>query len=128
MDPIAYTYDADTHCPECARARFPRVRDPLCASCDVHAGGCSVHNVSPPEDARDREGNPVGAVEPWDAWHEDAPGQFALVCGTCRTVIDSCDHGSGMSESDDECTCPTCKPEAQPDRLAEEAFERRFER
>lgn len=62
--PIAYTYEASEHCPTCAAARF-----------GVDEDGWI------PEDARDSEGNPVGAVAPWDEWER------SLVCGTCFGVI-----------------------------------------
>lgn len=62
-DPVAYTYEASTHCPEDTAARF---------------------GVDPqgfiPEDARDNEGNPVGAIFPWDTsdWPE---GIYCDDCG-----------------------------------------------
>ena len=70
-DPIAYTYEADYHCPECAFERFGM-----------------DENGFVPEDATDDEGNSVGAVSPWDEWwetQEDLP-QY-LVCGTCHVII-----------------------------------------
>lgn len=69
--PIAYTYEADYHCPSCTEARFGR---------DEWGwiGG----------DAEDDEGNPVGAVAPWDEWWEPSEtGPQSLVCGTCREVV-----------------------------------------
>lgn len=63
-DPIAYTYDADVHCPSCAIARF----------------GSEPGHPWPPEDATDSEGNGVGAIAPWDEADD-------LTCGTCGTVI-----------------------------------------
>lgn len=88
--PIAFTYDADTHCPPCATARF---------GADPAYGG-------PPEDARDAEGNGVGAIWPWDEWHEPVEsGRVTLTCGTCREVIAHCDHGHAEPEP---CTCDSC--------------------
>ena len=75
--PIAYTYDADTHCPDCATARFgkePRER-----------GGFYPW---PPEDARDSEGNEVGAIAPWDDWcNGEADDVCTLACGDCLAII-----------------------------------------
>lgn len=84
-DPIAYTYDADTHCPNCAEARFGRCKDGFIACPDTH-------------DWRpgplDSEGNPVGAIFSWDEWCEPSEaGMQYLACGTCRGVITECDHG-----------------------------------
>jgi hypothetical protein len=66
--PIAYTFEADYHCEACTRARFPTTEGTDC------------------------EGNPVGAVFPWDEWGdpEDEREQW-LTCGTCHGVIDHCD-------------------------------------
>jgi len=86
-EPIAYTYDADTHCPPCAEARFPRCEDGFigCPD-DEHA-------------AADSEGNPVGAIFPWD---EDPDG---IVCGTCMGVV-----REGWSDDPDEsCDCSSCR-------------------
>lgn len=70
--PIAYTFDADYHCPVCTERRF----------------GVDEHGF-PPEDARDSEGNPIGAVAPWDEWHEPSePRPHVLACGSCRGEID----------------------------------------
>lgn len=91
--PIAYTYDADTHCPPCAVARL----------------GQEPGHSWPRDDARDAEGNPVSAIFPWDEWHEveDARGTYTLVCGTCNAVLDSCEHGEDESDPD-PCTCEAC--------------------
>ena len=63
-DPIAYTYEADTHCPGCAFKRFGR-----------------DENGFVPENAEDSEGNGVGVIAPWDEW------EGVLACGTCGGVI-----------------------------------------
>ena len=73
-DPIAYTYEADHHCPECAFRRFGR---------DEHG--------FVPENATDREGNGVGAVAPWDEWQQGSGDKETLSCGTCGKKIDEYD-------------------------------------
>jgi hypothetical protein len=90
LDPIAYTYEADTHCPACAIARF----------------GTEDGRPWPPEDAEDREGNPVGAVFPWD----DEPD--GLYCGTC--------HGTIAEPWEDE---PEDEPEPVRRTVASDVFE-----
>src|SRR5207247_2637260 len=70
--PIAYTFEADYHCPVCTEERF-----------GVDESGF------PAEGARDSEGNPIGAVAPWDEWHE--PGEElpqVLACGSCGAEIE----------------------------------------
>ena len=65
-DPVAYTYEADHHCPACAVARF----------------GPGVEGI-------DSEGNAVGAVLSWqvsDMIH-DAEEWHGVACGTCREVF-----------------------------------------
>lgn len=63
--PEAYTYDADTHCPECAEYRFGR--------CTQHnAIACCVE---------DSEGNEPGAIFSWDEW------DGCLCCGDCGEHI-----------------------------------------
>lgn len=69
--PIAYTYDADYHCPACAARRFG-----VDESREVFT------------DAADSENNPIGAVFAWDEWHEPSePGRQVLACGTCGGFI-----------------------------------------
>lgn len=70
-DPIAYTYEADYHCPPCAFARFGK---------DEHG--------TVPESARDGEDNPVGAVAPWDEWQQGTGEREVLACGTCGDIIE----------------------------------------
>jgi len=77
-DPIAYTYDADTHCPDCAFKRFGR-----------------DDNGFVPESATDNEGNGVGAYAPWDEWWDPSQdGDQVLACSTCGGVIDRIIVGS----------------------------------
>ena len=64
--PIAYTYEADTHCPDCTDKRFPR---------DIEA-------------AVDSEGNPIGAVFSWDEWYNIVYGAQTLNCGDCHDELD----------------------------------------
>lgn len=91
MQALAYTYEADVHCPACTIARFGRDKS---------------GRAWPPEDARDREGNPLGAIFPWDdtclggedadrTWIADPEtgretAHCTLACGTCGRTID--DH------------------------------------
>lgn len=77
LDPIAYTYNADRHCPECAWRKYGSVLD----------------------EAIDDEGNPVGAIAPWDEWHihsehlQDFPDTPAvLMCSTCEEIIETCER------------------------------------
>jgi hypothetical protein len=73
-DPIAYTFEADVHCEDCAYERFGR----------------DQHGDITGEDA---EGNEVGAIAPWDEWHEPAlPLPQTLNCGTCREEIERIDY------------------------------------
>lgn len=84
-EPIAYTYEADTHCPACALARFGRTADGFIASEDADGEPC-----------RDAEGNGVGAVFGWDEWHShaepDTEPPYVLACGTCHAEIERCDE------------------------------------
>lgn len=77
-DPIAYTYEADHHCPGCTEARFGRSEDGWIAG-ENEDGSYPV----------DGEGNPVGVVAPWDEWWEPSLDEpQTLVCGTCGGEID----------------------------------------
>lgn len=58
--PIAYTYEADIHCPGCTAQRFG-------ADLDMP----NAHPV-------DREGNYIGAVFDWEVQTEDT-----MCCGDC---------------------------------------------
>ena len=61
--PVAYTYEAAVHCPECTGARF----------------GATAEGWIP-EDAVDREGNGIGAIAPWD--EDDTTN-----CDTCGVLL-----------------------------------------
>jgi hypothetical protein len=60
--PIAYTYEADVHCPACARARFGKALDD--------------------PDTEDNEANPVGAMFECD--EHDPAGEY---CGDCGEEV-----------------------------------------
>lgn len=79
--PIAYTYEADTHCPECAEARF--------GTCEEHGQtACCV---------TDSEGNEPGAVFSWTEWQHGEPehARETLACGTCHSIIDETEPDTG---------------------------------
>lgn len=97
MDPIAYVYDADEHCPDCTFKRFGhtwRVRDADRILSGEHllfkdyvkamdyadAHGFPIYGPFIAEGDKDSEGNEVGAV--FDAF-EDRD----MVCGTCGELI-----------------------------------------
>jgi hypothetical protein len=73
MNPIAYTYDADVHCPDCAKSRFGRCTLDGDIACTGISCGC---------ENEDSEGNPPGAVFGWDEF--DTNG---LYCGDCGSEI-----------------------------------------
>ena len=64
--PVAYTYEADIHCPACTTKRFP--------PCDPHKQLACCGAV-------DAEGNEVGAIF---SWEEDAIDAY---CGDCFEAI-----------------------------------------
>jgi hypothetical protein len=71
-DPVAYTYDADVHCPGCAEERFGR----------------DAHGFIAGQGAQDSEGNEPGILAPWD--ETDAHGEH---CGTCGgQIVSPYDH------------------------------------
>jgi len=69
--PIAYTYEADHHCPTCTEARF----------------GKDERGDIAGEGSEDSEGNPIGAIFSWDEWSTE-PGD-TLACGNCHDVLDT---------------------------------------
>ena len=112
LDPIAYVYDADVHCEGCARQMFEGTRWPG-----------FIENVTKQEaekyeeegfglasrarmgrwnvELTDMEGNPVGAVAPWDEWASGyEEGCENLTCGTCLGTIDSV-----HDDEAEECEC-----------------------
>jgi hypothetical protein len=85
-DPIAYIYEADTHCPPCAKARFGATYRTLAGPGFptyelARAFDSVVYGPFIAEGAKDAEGNPVGAIFAWDEW------EGTLACGTCHEVI-----------------------------------------
>ncbi|MDR0779312.1 MAG: hypothetical protein LBF16_01260 [Pseudomonadales bacterium] len=75
---IAYTYEADVHCPDCTSDRF----GPNSAYDRLHLpGDFDEHAV--PYDATDREGNPIHPVFSTD---EMLDGPYS--CGTCRERLE----------------------------------------
>lgn len=75
-DPIAYVYEADHHCPDCTYARFGADDDGWIAMKDG-------------EPCVDGEGNPVGALAPWDEWQCFDGEREVLGCSDCGCEIDS---------------------------------------
>jgi hypothetical protein len=79
-DSIAYTYEADHHCADCAERRFGRGDD---GSIATPRNGIAC---------RDGEGNLVGALFPWDEWWAndayEGRSEAVLACGTCGGEID----------------------------------------
>ena len=85
--PIAYTYDADTHCQTCAEKRFGRVNGFI-------AG----------EGSLDSEGNAVGVIAPWDEWQSTLDECSWLECGTCHDLMDEYHinlYGDTCADGDD---------------------------
>ena len=77
LDPIAYTTDADVWCRDCI---------------------IEVYGVDPLHKplAEDNEGNPIGAIAPWDGdWYENDVYEGrcgALVCNHCFAELDTYEH------------------------------------
>ena len=69
-EPIAYVYEADTHCEDCALERFG------------HDSNGQIVGV-------DGSGNEVGVIAPWDEWQHDLSECEVLACGTCLCEIES---------------------------------------
>lgn len=80
MKPIAYSYNADVHCVDCARRRFWEY---------IPATPFDANGV--PEGALDNDGNTIHAVLPTDELPTDLTdgegGSHTMNCGTCRAVI-----------------------------------------
>jgi len=74
---IAYTYEADVHCPECARERFGTAD----ASFTNNKGWIDEHGIS--DASIDGEGNPIHPVFDID---EDPDGAFTH-CGDCHEEL-----------------------------------------
>lgn len=76
-EPIAYTYEADTHCPSCAESRFGKCEHGFIACPSGDHGGPHASGYI----ATDAEGNDIGAVFQWD------DTTLGIVCSDCSTVI-----------------------------------------
>lgn len=98
-DPIAYTFEADHHCPNCAARRF-----------GTDAEG------SIPADAEDREGNSVGAVFPWNEWWNVDGTCETLACSDCGAEIDTA-HADPHSPG-----CPDFEPDDEPEPTSASHF------
>lgn len=70
-DIIAYAFDADHHCVDCTRERFPNGT------------------------GEDSEGNEIHPIFVWDSWWSGVPGPEILTCGDCHEVIDVCKPDDG---------------------------------
>lgn len=79
-DPIAYTYEADHHCPDCTLERFGAVNGFIAMQ--------DADGISP---CLDRHGNPVAVIAPWDEWEQFNGESETLACGTCGAILDTYD-------------------------------------
>lgn len=89
--PIAFTYEADVHCPAHTFARFGQ------ATIHSFVFGIDIPYPWPPDDARDNEGNEIGAIAPWDDWctgcQDNEPpesSRHGLYCGDDGASIREC--------------------------------------
>ncbi len=98
LDPIAYTFEADYHCPGCTLKRFPESRE---------WPGTDVNG----DQLEDSEGNEVGAVFPWDEWWNLEEGCETLNCSDCFGEIDTC-HAEDCTENFGETPCTLIRTEA----------------
>lgn len=93
---IAWQYEADTHCPACAKLRFgSALRDPA-------------------REPVDAEGNRPHPVWDFDQWcDEDQNGEVILACCDCATVIDRHEHDIDVDfddfDVDDTDFCVKCE-------------------
>lgn len=101
MEPIAYTYEADVHCPACAEKRFglswnvanvaniqgPQLvfKDRAQAEAYASEAGFPVHGPFIADNVEDNEGNEPGAVFSYSERGGDGTG--AEACGTCGEEI-----------------------------------------
>lgn len=70
--PIAYTYEADMHCPDCTLKRF---------GSSHYMGDEYIALTENGAAMRDNEGNDVHAVFVWSEYHME-------YCGTCHERIE----------------------------------------
>jgi hypothetical protein len=84
MKTIAYTYEADFHCPACTKKRFGSASTGV-----VYLEPTDQHGI--PYEATDSEGNLVCPVSGLDELPCDLPpeagGYSPVICGDCQTVI-----------------------------------------
>lgn len=71
---VAYAYEADIHCPACAKAAHAGGRLTMVGRPIIDSNGL-------PQQLDDREGNPVGAIFSIDNIEP------RLCCGTCRKEL-----------------------------------------
>ena len=74
---VAYTYEADVHCPECTRKRFAAAYYGQWHPRDEH--GLPDYAERDPQAMTDREGNPVHPVFSTD----EVTRTHYTHCGTC---------------------------------------------
>lgn len=96
-DPVAYTYEADAHCPTCAEARFGLAwsvegklfKSEELAELFAEKEHRTVNGPFIGLGAQDSEGNEPGAQMSWEEWYNVGYGNQTLTCGTCHEVIDT---------------------------------------
>ena len=98
-EPIAYTYEADYHCPYCTERRFGR-----CENGDIACNYAVGEDGDWHEPAEDSESNSVGAVTPWNEWWQDSAECESLNCSDCHAELDTA-HREDCEENDGEETC-----------------------
>ena len=87
----AYTYEADYHCIDCTKKRFPYMNYNL----DPHPRECDINGLH--EHQADNEGNRVHPV--FDTGDTENPIQH-MVCGDCHEIIDTYEVMEGSNEND----------------------------
>lgn len=99
-EPIAYTYEADYHCPDCTAARFG-------AECQ----------------GTDSEGNEIHAVFPWDEWWDTSDwASETLICSDCGAEMDEVEANppqpfvASVTEAYLECAAWADAPTDEEDR------------
>ena len=99
--PIAYTYEADTHCISCTRRRFsdePGASMKFTKDTDSNGIWCDLGSPT-----LDDEGNEIRALYCWEEWQEFDEGFLAenptqyLTCGSCIEVIEEYTHEGGKN-------------------------------
>jgi hypothetical protein len=104
-DPIAYTFDADYHCPGCTYKAFGAC-DGTCNAAFCSWVACSADKHDDYKSPRDSEGNEIGAVAPWEEWWDPGFDECeALICACCGGCIahahkDNCEYQAGDEPCD----------------------------